>query len=79
MRDQDRIREHMEVIGADGRHVGTVDHLEAGGSIKLARSDPDSGGQHHWIPGDWVSDVEGGRVRLSMPRDEVQRQWRDRE
>ena len=23
------IKEHMEVIGADGQHVGTVDHTKA--------------------------------------------------
>jgi hypothetical protein len=24
------IKEHMEVLGSDGAHVGTVDHLEGG-------------------------------------------------
>ena len=79
MRDQTRIRDHMEVVGADGRHVGKVDHLEAGGSIKLTRSDPEAEGRHHWIPGEWVSEVEGDRVRLSMPAEEARRQWRDRD
>ena len=32
------IREHMEVIGADGVHVGTVDRVE-NNRIKLARTD----------------------------------------
>ncbi|MDU2926289.1 DUF2171 domain-containing protein, partial [Bradyrhizobium sp.] len=32
------IREHMEVIGADGAHVGTVDRVE-GNRIKLTRKD----------------------------------------
>lgn len=27
MSDSSRIREHMEVIGADGVHVGTVDRV----------------------------------------------------
>ena len=26
----DQVREHMEVIGADGVHVGTVDKVEGG-------------------------------------------------
>ena len=30
------IKEHMEVIGADGVHVGTVDKVE-GNRIKLSR------------------------------------------
>ena len=28
MTDLSQIKEHMEVIGADGVHVGTVDHLD---------------------------------------------------
>ena len=28
MAGKEAIREHMEVIGADGVHVGTVDHVE---------------------------------------------------
>jgi hypothetical protein len=32
MADASKIKEHMEVIGADGVHVGTVDRVEKGGS-----------------------------------------------
>jgi hypothetical protein len=28
MTDMSKIKEHMEVIGADGTHVGTVDRVE---------------------------------------------------
>ncbi len=28
MADASAIKEHMEVIGADGVHVGTVDHVD---------------------------------------------------
>jgi hypothetical protein len=38
------IREHMEVIGADGVHVGIVDRVE-GGRIKLTRAEA-PGGSH---------------------------------
>ena len=38
MPDLNAIREHMDVIGADGVHVGTVDHLE-GKRIKLTKAD----------------------------------------
>ena len=42
-----QIREHMDVVGNDGDHVGTVDKLE-GDRIKLTkRDDPDGSGQHH--------------------------------
>ena len=34
----DDIKEHMEVIGADGVHIGKVDHVE-GDRIKLVRAD----------------------------------------
>jgi hypothetical protein len=57
----------MNVIGADGVHVGTVDKIE-GGRIKLVKDDSGAGhhhGHHHYIPGDLVADVEGDNVRLS--------------
>jgi hypothetical protein len=62
-----RIKEHMEVIGADGVHVGTVDRVESG-KIRLTRSDSGEGshkGHHHFIDLSLVADVEGQKVRLS--------------
>ena len=61
------IREHMEVIGADGVHVGTVDKVE-GKRIKLTKKDSGEGahkGHHHYIDRDLVAGVEGDKVRLS--------------
>ncbi|WP_315737740.1 MULTISPECIES: DUF2171 domain-containing protein [unclassified Bradyrhizobium] len=61
------IREHMEIIGADGVHVGTVDHVE-GNRIKLTKKDSGEGshkGHHHFIDKGLVADVEGDKVRLS--------------
>jgi hypothetical protein len=61
------IKEHMEVIGADGVHVGTVDRLE-GGRIKLTRKDSGEGshkGHHHYIDRGLVAAVEGNKIRLS--------------
>jgi hypothetical protein len=63
----------MEVIGADGVHVGTVDHVD-GNRIKLTKKD--SGAQiegaegghsdhHHYISLGLVAEVEGDQVRLS--------------
>ena len=62
----DNVREHMEVIGADGVHVGTVDKVE-GGRIKLVRADSGVAhtDHHHYIPAGLVADVEGDQVRLS--------------
>ena len=61
------IREHMEVIGADGVHLGTVDKID-GDRIKLTKSDSGQGGHeghHHFISRGLVADVEGDQVRLS--------------
>jgi hypothetical protein len=61
------IKEQMEVIGADGVHVGTVDKIE-GNRIKLTRKDSGEGshkGHHHYIDRGLVAGVEGDKVRLS--------------
>ena len=62
-----RIKEHMEVIGADGAHIGTVDHVK-NGRIRLATTDSGEGhhkGHHHYVDLGLVADVEGQKVRLS--------------
>lgn len=67
MVDVNLIKEHAEVIGADGVHVGTVDHVE-GGRIKLTKRDSGEGshqGHHHFISLDLVADIENERIRLS--------------
>ena len=61
------IKEHMEVIGADGVHIGTVDKVE-GNRIKLTKKDSGEGshkGHHHYIDKGLVADIEGNKVRLS--------------
>jgi hypothetical protein len=61
------IKERMEVIGADGVHVGTVDKVE-GNRIKLTKKDSGEGshkGHHHYIDRGLVAGVEGNMVRLS--------------
>lgn len=73
MADASAIQEHMEVIGADGVHVGTVDRVE-GDRIKLTRKDSGAEiegaegthtGHHHYISLGLVAEVEGDQVRLS--------------
>jgi hypothetical protein len=70
MVDRSQIKEHAEVIGADGVHLGTVDHLD-GDRIKLTRADSaqtedGQGGRHHFISLGLVAEVEAGDVvRLS--------------
>lgn len=71
MANTDGIREHMEVIGADGVHLGTVDRVD-GDRIKLIRADAGAGsheGHHHYVPAGLVAGVEGDQVRLSANAD----------
>ncbi|HJO65064.1 DUF2171 domain-containing protein [Sphingomonas sanguinis] len=69
MVDVSQIKEHAEVVGADGVHVGTVDHVE-GDRIKLTKNDSPQtqdgqGAKHHYLPIGLVAEVEGNTVRLS--------------
>ena len=71
MADVTAIKEHMEVIGADGAHVGKVDRV-VGERIKLTKQDSGEGahkGHHHFISLGLVADVEGNQVRLSANGD----------
>ena len=67
MADLSQIKEHADVIGADGVHVGTVDHLQ-GDRIKLTKKDS-SDQRHHYISTGLVADIEDGTVRLSANAD----------
>ncbi len=65
------VTEDMEVIGADGVHVGTVDSV-TGDRLKLKKSDSGEGhhkGHHHFISRGLVAEVEGNQVRLSANAD----------
>ena len=71
-----QIREHMDVVGSDDEHVGTVDKV-AGDRIILTKSDPDSGGAHHSLSCSDIDRVEGDRVVLDCKADEAKNRWRD--
>ena len=73
MTNASQIREHMEVVGSDGQHVGTVDKVE-GDRIKLTKNDPAAQGQHRYIPLDTVESVEQDVVRLNMTAEQAQQQ-----
>jgi len=71
MVDTSKIKEHAEVIGADGVHVGKVDRVE-GDRIKLTKTDSGEGahrGHHHYIPLALVAEIEGSTIRLSANAD----------
>ena len=71
MIDASKLKEHMEIIGADGAHVGTLDGVD-GQRLKLTKKDSGMGshkGHHHYVPMSLVADVEGGKIRLSANAD----------
>lgn len=68
-----RVGEQMEVTGADGGHVGTVD-CTRGDRIILSRGDEAAGGVHHAIPCGWVDRVDD-KVVLNIPAAEARARW----
>jgi len=72
-----QIREHMEVIGSDGGHVGKVDHVH-GDQIELAKLDLGSGLKHHLIPVSWVDHVEDDKVCLDRTKDAAKAGWQEK-
>lgn len=71
------IREHMEVVGSDGGHVGRVDHVK-GTEIELAKMDLGAGFKHHMIPMTWVDRVEDEKVCLNLTKDAAKLSWREK-
>ena len=69
-------REHMEVVGSDGKHVGTIDKV-AGERIILTKSDPESGGVHHSLSCSDLDRIDGDRVVLDCSADRARERWRD--
>ena len=72
-----KVKEHQEVVGSDGTHVGTVDKVR-GDRILLTKNDTDAGGRHHSIPSSWLVSVDD-KVTLSKTADEAKSAWRDEE
>ena len=72
-----RVNEHMDVVGSDGAHIGTVDKVR-GDRILLTKSDPDAGGRHHSIPSRWIQNVDD-KVTVRKTADEAKAHWRDEE
>lgn len=73
MIDATSIREHMEVVGSDGKHIGKVDHV-IGDELQLTRSL--AVGAHHALPLSFVQSVDD-KVRLAVTEDEAKRRWRE--
>jgi hypothetical protein len=72
-----QVTEHMEVIGSDGEHLGTVDKVR-GDRIILTKSDENARGHHHSIPCGWVDRVDD-KVVINKNAEEARQSWRDEE
>lgn len=72
-----QVSEHMEVVGSDGEHVGTVDKIR-GDRIILTKNDVDAGGRHHSIPSRWLQSVDD-KVTIRKTAAEAKSEWRDEE
>ena len=69
MSNASQIKEHMDVRGSDGKHVGTVLGVE-NGRVKIA-----SGGMDHLIDIAMVDAVKDGAVCLTKTAEETVRTW----
>ena len=64
-----QIKEHMEVRGSGGKHVGTVLGVESR-RVKLA-----SGGMDHYIDIAMVDAIKGDALCLTKTAEETVRTW----
>jgi hypothetical protein len=71
------VQEHQEVVGSDGQHIGTVDHIR-GDHILLTRTDKDAGGHHHSIPSSWIVQV-GDKIEVNRTAAQAKAAWKDTE
>ena len=65
MPEANTIRAHMEIVGSDGVHVGTVDAVEEHRFKLTKEGSPD--GQHHYLTTAHVRDIKGNTITLSTP------------
>lgn len=72
-----KVNEHMDVVGSDGEHVGTVDKVR-GDRVILTKGDADAGGRHHSFPSSWIQSVDD-KVTLSKTAEQAKDHWRDEE
>lgn len=71
MPNVDDVRAGMEIIGADGVHIGTVAAVE-GRRIKMKKADSGEGshaGHDHYLAFGLVAAIGGNKIRLSANGD----------
>lgn len=67
-----QIQPEMPVVCSENGQFATVDHMEGSDSIKLKK---DESGQHHYIPMDWVTSTDNGKVMVDRPGDQAMKEW----
>jgi hypothetical protein len=67
------IYEGMEVVGACGRHVGTVEAFKDE-QMRLTPIHPKAGADHYWVPRVWVRCVDEV-IELDRDADQARREW----
>ena len=72
---EEKIEEHMEVVGSDGEHVGIVDHLQDG-KLKLTKHDSNADGTHHFIELSTISGIDSF-VTLNVTAAQAQQDWEE--
>jgi hypothetical protein len=72
MINTDQIKPDMPVICSDDGQFATVDHMEGTDTLKLKK---DKGGEHHYIPLNWVTSTEGDKVKVDRPGDQAMQEW----
>ena len=70
---EEKIEEHMEVVGSDGQHVGIVDHLQDG-KLKLTKHDSNADGVHHFIALSTIASIDNF-VTLNVSAADAQAGW----
>ena len=66
------IKAEMPVVCSQGGQFATVDHMEGKEFIKLNK---DKTGKHHYIPVEWVTSVDNGKVQVDRPGEEAMEDW----
>ncbi|HEY8596880.1 MAG TPA: DUF2171 domain-containing protein [Thermomicrobiales bacterium] len=65
------VRENMLLVGTDGETLGAIDGPGAGNTVALK---PDTLGQRHWIPLDWIARV-GDQAQLDRSVGQARQEW----
>ncbi len=66
------IKPGMPVVCSQDGQFAIVDHMEGENCIKLNK---DEGGQHHYIPLDWVASIEDGKVKVDRSGEDAKQEW----